>query len=239
MELLRSSILENKKFDDRYFLLKVENKWGSYLKPGQFFQIRVKDGIEPFLSRPFSIFNVDNQSVWFLILLVGKGTTLLSQKQPGELLDMLGPLGNSFPEFEDATLVAGGSGLAPLYFFAQKSKFKRFIWGVKVSPPRELCEMIKPFNVTIVTEDGSSGLKGLATEYIDPALDKVVFACGPESMLNVLKKYTSIDSWASVESVMACGFGICFGCAVRKAGGDGFYRVCADGPVFKLEDIEF
>jgi dihydroorotate dehydrogenase electron transfer subunit len=239
MELQRSRILENRKFPDGFFLLRVENFCCGTLEPGQFFQIRVAENFEPFLLRPFSIFHADTESLWFLVAIVGKGTEILANKKSGEQVQILGPLGKGFPVFEDVTLVAGGSGIAPLYFYAKRYGYKRFVWGLRTLPSRDLLDVFNGLDIVIVTEDGSSGFAGVATQYIDAASDKKVFACGPVPMLNSLKEVHGIDCWVSVESAMACGFGICFGCAVKKASSEGYFRVCTEGPVFKLEDLDF
>ncbi|MEO0198269.1 MAG: dihydroorotate dehydrogenase electron transfer subunit [candidate division WOR-3 bacterium] len=240
MELQRSKVIDKILFrEDGYFLLKVENCFGTKISPGQFFEIRVRNDIEPFLSRPFSVFFSDNQSIWFLVKVVGKGTLILSEVEKGDFLSLIGPLGNSFPDVQEPLLVAGGSGIAPLYFYAARFGIDTLLWGLKSTPSQGFMKIFEGVNVQIVTEDGSSGLKGLVTDFVDEGHFRTVLACGPAGMLRALKGKVNPDiCYVSIESVMACGLGLCFGCAVKKSDGSGYYRVCKDGPVFRLKDIE-
>ncbi len=237
MELKRSKVTSNQVFSDGFFLLKVENVWGNKIFPGQFFQIRVQEAIFPLLSRPFSVLYADKETLWFLIKVVGEGTKVLSQKREGDLISLLGPLGKPFPVRNNVTLIAGGSGLAPLYFYSKSGhKTKKFLWGLKTFPSYELLKTLDPLELSIITEDGTSGKKGLVTDYIDVD-DEIIYACGPTPMIKSLNNFKDKEILVSLESVMACGLGLCFGCAVRKSKGEGFFKVCTDGPVFNLRDI--
>lgn len=240
MELRKSKVIDKILFhEDGYFLLKVENCFGTNISPGQFFEIRVRDDIEPYLSRPFSVLFSDEQCIWFLVKVVGKGTQILSDVKKGDFLSLIGPLGNSFPEVKEPLLVAGGSGIAPIFFYAVRFKVDTILWGLQSLPSQTLLRTFKGLKVHIVTEDGSSGLKGLVTDFVTEGHNKVVLACGPVGMLRALKGKVNPDAcYVSIESVMACGLGLCFGCAVKKSDGSGYYRVCKDGPVFVLKDIE-
>ncbi|MGB9823896.1 MAG: dihydroorotate dehydrogenase electron transfer subunit [Candidatus Hydrothermia bacterium] len=225
--------------EDGYFLLKLEKLTDIAVKPGQFFEIRVREDFEPFLSRPFSVFFSSGEEIWFLIKIVGKGTRILSELKNGDTLSLLGPLGNGFPEVESPVLVAGGSGIAPLYFYATLRGFKSFSWGLPSLPSKEFLRLFEGLNIEIFTEDGSSGKKGLVTEGLKIGEGDILFACGPIPMIKALKeKVPHEQSFVSMESVMACGFGICFGCAIKKRNAPGYFRVCKDGPVFRLSDID-
>jgi len=239
MELLSTKVISNEFLGAGFFLLEVENLWGESISPGQFFQIRVSKCFSPFLSRPFSVFFADATSLWFLIKVVGIGTELLSEKKRGDQVSLLGPLGKGFPELPNPTLAAGGSGLGPIYFYAKKvGNFKRFLWGLKSRPPEGLVDLLKELNVSVITEDGSEGKKGLITDFINEQEDRIIYACGPLPMLRNLKNFKTSDVWVSIETVMACGMGLCFGCSVKKSYGLGYFRACKDGPVFNLKDIE-
>jgi dihydroorotate dehydrogenase electron transfer subunit len=135
--------------------------------------------------------------------------------------------------------VAGGSGIAPLFFYATLKGFKSFLWGLDSLPSKEFLRLFEGLKIEIFTEDGSSGKKGFVTEGVEISEEDTVFACGPIPMIKALKeKVPPEKSFVSVESVMACGFGICFGCAIKKRNAPGYFRVCKDGPIFKLSDIE-
>jgi len=85
-------------------------------KPGQF--IMVHCGEETVLRRPISIHQVEGSKLAILFTVIGKGTELLSQYQPGEHVDIIGSLGNGFTVSENSKnllLIAGGMGIAPLY----------------------------------------------------------------------------------------------------------------------------
>ena len=94
-------------------------------KPGQFIMLRVSDGIEPLLRRPFSIHKLISAAdridgIELLYKVVGKGTALLAARRTGETLDVLGPLGSSFilpPAARKVFIVAGGMGVARPFFW--------------------------------------------------------------------------------------------------------------------------
>jgi dihydroorotate dehydrogenase electron transfer subunit len=125
---LKVKLIYNKKVSDRCSHLAVEApRIASLARPGQFIEVRVCDGLEPFLRRPFGIHSVKSGKVEILYEVVGKGTEFLSQRRPGEILDVIGPLGNGFDygrlggwEAGTPILVAGGMGVAPLTFLAEK-----------------------------------------------------------------------------------------------------------------------
>lgn len=214
----------------------------SIAKPGQFLHIRINDGIDPLLRRPFSIHRIVDDGVEILFRVVGKGTRLLSKKRVGERLNLLGPLGNGFRIREDkgVVLVAGGIGIAPLFFLAEKlTKSKHpltLLIGAKTKG-EILCEdelRGLGVDVRIATEDGSYGNRGLVTDLLHTLHPTHIYACGPVSML---KKVTEFAKWngiscqVSLETRMGCGVGACLGCAVKI--GSSYKYVCRDGPVFE------
>ena len=125
-------------FQDKNARIIKTESWGNYFllrlaaaeiaqksKPGQFLMIRVSPGLNPLLRRPLSIHDCSGSEVEIFFQVTGKGTELLSQKKPGDHLDVLGPCGGGFsllPEFKDKEIfcVGGGRGLAPLYFLARE-----------------------------------------------------------------------------------------------------------------------
>jgi dihydroorotate dehydrogenase electron transfer subunit len=249
--------------------------------PGQFIMVRCAHGCQPLLRRPFSIHRVsglagervselNNASIIEILYeIVGDATQILSQKKPGEFLDIIGPLGNGFalnphtrtpahsltrtPVHPLTLLVAGGIGVAPLLFLAERLKVKCSTYA-KVSGDRQrsqvligaktkreiLCE--KEFkalgcDVRIATDDGSVGHKGFATDLLESVIMSI-FACGPHLMLQEIAriaKQHNIPAQVSLEAHMACGIGACLGCVVETK--DGYKRVCKDGPVFDATKI--
>ncbi len=224
--------------------------------PGQFVMVRC--GGETVLPRPFSIHRCQDGSVLLLFAVVGEGTRWLSERKRGEKLDIFGPLGNGFSIHEEDVnllLVAGGMGLAPLAFLAEKlalqGKTATVICGARnvncllpFSVPQSCYDAgLEPNTIHIVniTEDGSEGACGLATEFIDAYLVEKkdrIYACGPLPMyLGMAGKDYGIPVQVSLETVMGCGTGVCYGCTIRTK--SGLRQVCKDGPVFDMSEIDW
>jgi len=223
--------------------------------------VRVPGGTVPFLRRPFSVhrpLSEGGEVVGFELLykVVGRGTQVMSEMKAGDVLDVVGPLGKGFSWAEGlhhAFLVAGGVGVASLYYLAQRLSeagsvaMTIFLGGCSAADI--LCE--KEFRamgarICITTEDCSVGEMGLVTPVVGKAMESdrkpdMVFACGPQPMLKALGEIAAaycVPCQLSLESAMACGFGVCLGCAVKKRGGlKGFYHVCKDGPVFDSKAV--
>ncbi|NMB41078.1 MAG: dihydroorotate dehydrogenase electron transfer subunit [Firmicutes bacterium] len=243
---------------NQYCLLLENLQAAKKAVPGQFLHIRIREGLAPFLRRPFSIAGTSPRegTVSVIFRIVGEGTAMLSHLQPGENLDCLGPLGSGFETIDKAAcsvLIAGGIGAAPLLFLARKltdEKKKVFLF-YGASTASELIPLKKylPSEVEIhwATEDGSAGYEGLVTGLFVKALKKglkpeEIFACGPRPMLQALALKN--DQWnfplqLSLEERMACGIGACQGCALKTKSGDeiGYRMVCRDGPVFHSYEV--
>ena len=229
-------------------------------KPGQFIMINCED--DCILPRPFSIHRINENgdlAIWFAVWENGRGTTWLSKKKSNDWINIFGPLGNGFlikPESKNLMLVAGGIGIAPLYFLAEATatagKKVTIIHGARlydhllpVSLPQQLYDRgMHPANVNVIyaTEDGSEGFKGLATDLIPAYLDGVdqVCACGPTAMYRTMagmKELRGKPVQLSLEIVMACGVGACYGCTIRTK--SGLKQVCQDGPVFEMGEVEW
>lgn len=249
----------------RHFLLTVTVPayFGEAL-PGQFVMVRLQGCAAPFLSRPFSIYSVysrgDATYLEIFYQVVGEGTEILSKLAEGALVGIRGPLGKGFDvpsSCGQIVLVAGGIGVAPLSFFAQRCKDE--MDGVKLicylgagtaeslaglKRLEEICTEVK-----ISTDDGSRGYHGLVTDLFEKDMDRYadgtvrIYSCGPRAMLKSLQALLAdnrASCQVSLEERMACGFGACLGCAVRiRSHGGGFVRVCTEGPVFDIRDVEF
>jgi dihydroorotate dehydrogenase electron transfer subunit len=224
-------------------------------QPGQFLEVKVSAAAEPLLRRPFSIHRLDKTRVEILFEVLGLGTKLLAEKKAGQYLDIIGPLGNGFnyrspgqQVSRSPILVAGGMGVAPLLFLAEKLVHSKplVLLGTKTKK-QVLCENeFKKLGCTvkIATDDGSRGFKGKVTELLKYLLSTIdyrlstIYACGPKPMLRevaaIAKKY-NIPTEVSLEEHLACGIGACLGCVVDTP--EGFKRVCKEGPVFKADEI--
>jgi dihydroorotate dehydrogenase electron transfer subunit len=252
-------------------------------QPGQFITVRCGDFT---LRRPLSIHQVGGNNViasdlpakaWqagakqsqvaILFKIAGKGTLWLSQRQKGERLDILGPLGNGFtiePKSKHLLLVAGGIGVAPLILLAQQASSQHQItlihgastaaqlypFSSAATKRSKLPPLPNGVQFIPVTEDGSMGQKGMATDILPDFLDWAdqIYACGPADMYKAMTKMSLRvpilsgrsnpklkKCQVSLEVRMGCGFGACYGCTINTK--KGLKQVCRDGPVFELDNI--
>ncbi len=218
--------------------------------PGQFAMVQVSWGSEPFLRRPLAVLGQTSDEVELLYRVKGTGTELLAAKRAGERVKVLGPLGKGFTRRTGDRVIymAGGTGLPPVLALAERMGNGTFIIGARTKRELPLLERVTSIPNTrtvVMTEDGSCGRKGLATDALDFVLggstvgeEIVIYACGPEGMLRAGAKLASRKGAyceISLEEHMSCGFGACAGCVVQTKGGS--MRVCRDGPVFAADDI--
>jgi dihydroorotate dehydrogenase electron transfer subunit len=187
---------------------------------------------------------------------VGRGTALLERALPGAEVDILGPLGTSFPEPRADTvdlLVAGGVGLPPLYMQGELASAQKLaarselVNGGRGAKDLVLLREMEAMGLALhlTTEDGSVGTKGLVTRALEARLDSHrgqrvrVMGCGPNAMLWAvarLAREREIPCFISLEEQMACGIGVCLGCAI-PARSRPYRYVCSNGPVFDAADV--
>jgi len=215
--------------------------------PGQFFQIRVGEGLDPFLNRPISVASYRRNRLLLIIKILGKGTGMLSEKGDGESLILLGPFGKGIkPKKKRSLLLAGGIGVAPLYFLAEYLNKLRanftFLYGTKTPDDfilkRNIIMLAK--ESIFITEQVFRKKRTVvsAVKEIDLRDYEVAYACGPKEMLIELQKLNlSIPIYAFCEDFLGCGCGLCLGCAIMYRGE--YKRICEDGPVFELSEIDF
>jgi dihydroorotate dehydrogenase electron transfer subunit len=201
----------------------------------------------------------DKGEIALLYDVVGKGTKWLSLRRAGQRIDLLGPLGNGFTiDSQSLLLVAGGCGIAPLAFLADRALAEGrrvvLLYGADTAE-RIFPEGRLPHGLLTIaaTEDGSLGRRGLATDFITDAMallaqpslhtpiqdSKVqIFACGPNDMYRAMAEIDSLKdrpAQVSLEARMGCGLGLCYGCTIETR--QGLKRVCKDGPVFDLKEL--
>lgn len=229
-------------------------------KPGNFVEIRVNDNLDPFLRRPISIYNLDKENgiLEFIFQVKGKGTEILSKKEEGDEIDIIGPLGSGTFKFEskkNIAIIGGGIGIFPLYELAKQAKNL----GINIHTylgfrNKDLVTLEKEFEevsnaLTITTDDGSYKEKGFAINFLEEDIKKEnydgIFACGPLPMLRAVKKLAEekgIMCQISLEEKMGCGLGVCLGCAVKTAASTkenpDYVHVCKAGPVFDSKIVE-
>lgn len=232
--------------------------------PGQFVMVKLSRSSAPLLRRPFSVFEVQRTEghVTGLTLLskrVGATTDMLFEAVEGDVVSCLGPLGRPFQLIDspaEAWMVAGGVGLAPFATLTEALRDRgvavTLIYGARSD--RELFYLdrfqARGVRVMLATEDGTAGDQGRVTIPLERELgaagaerDIMIYACGPEPMLEAVARMAaqySRPSQVSVERVMGCGLGGCYSCVipVRDDRGDQRYvRSCIGGPVFTGTDI--
>ncbi len=220
--------------------------------PGQFFQLRLPAGADGlFLRRPFAPSAYTGDGFEFVYRVVGEGTQAMAKLTGGSQVHVLAPLGNAYTlpkSGSNALLIGGGCGapsLAPLALALKQSGVTvTVVVGARTS---EMLMEHETFakaadRVILATDDGSRGCKGTVVDAY--SLEKVaqpdsIYACGPIPMLKAaagLAEKLNVLCQVSLEERMACGFGVCMGCAVpvldgKAPGSTVFRRVCHEGPV--------
>ncbi len=237
---MKTKIISNLQIAPGYFQLAFEASFSA--KPGQFVMIRADEGSDPLLRRPMSLAGCGDGNAEIIYKVVGAGTSLMSQKRAGDILDVIGPFGNYFDPPENAEnilLIGGGIGISPLLFYARRNNghsITAFIGGATKNDILMVDEFEKNCNETIVvTEDGSAGTRGLVLAPAEKFFKKGhIMSCGPVGMLkkaDSLSTKLGASGEISMEEMMGCGFGVCLGCIVETRNGP--KRVCVEGPVFK------
>lgn len=230
--------------------------------PGQFVTLAIPGMDTALLRRPFSIHAISDIQenhciVGILFKVIGKFTNALSKIEEQGQVNILGPLGRGFTAPEKPgpiVIIGGGIGVAPLVFLAKSlgrvgpihKNSRVFIGGQTAADILCVDDFTRlGYTVTLCTQDGTIGKKAIVTEPFNHHISKyrleAIYACGPMPMLKAVYEIAAahrIACQVSVETVMACGIGICLGCAIRiKDTNAGFRHVCKDGPVFNAEDL--
>ncbi len=229
-------------------------------RAGQFYMLRTASDWPVLLPRPFSLYDRGDDGTWgsFLLKPIGPGTRALRALDPGDGLWLVGPLGQPFPEeVERPVCIAGGIGLAPFLLLAREHAGRglppvRLLFGGRdrhaLAGMEDFDELARVFPAT---DDGSFGFSGLVSELLVDLLEKgeiqrgeTVFCCGPDPMMHAIARLCrerDLHCYLSLETYMACGYGVCNGCSVEVKGdrfrGWPYARTCVEGPVFNAEDL--
>ncbi len=229
--------------------------------PGQFVEVKVDGSQSTYLRRPFSIHRVneENQTMHLLVKIVGNGTRTLAASKPGDIVNVMFPLGRgfNFTENKKVLLVGGGCGVAPLYFLAEqlhkRGNSVTILIGGRTGDDILMADEYKAFGeVLIATEDGSIGEKGMVTnhsvmkinnesDFIATQQNKFakIYCCGPDGMMRAIAHHAeqlNIPCEVSLENTMACGIGACLCCVVESVSGN--ITVCTEGPVFDSTQLK-
>ncbi len=229
-------------------------------KAGQFVNVYLPDKSR-ILPRPISICGFDRDEgtlrIVYRVTGEGKGTDLLSTLKAGDEIDVLGPLGNGYDlsdiKGKKILILGGGIGIPPMLGLAKAvcevtDERCEIALGYRNSDMFLENEFRAYGNVHISTDDGSSGVHGTAIDAANAAgvEPDIVMACGPTPMLRGVKDYAlskGAAGFISLEERMACGVGACLACVCKTTGVDEHShvhnaRVCKEGPVFNINDVE-
>ncbi|MBN2080478.1 MAG: dihydroorotate dehydrogenase electron transfer subunit [Spirochaetes bacterium] len=216
--------------------------------PGQFVNVRVADGYDPLLRRPFSIFSHEGTEIGIVVKTVGRGTGLLSAREPGSI-DVIGPLGRGFSLGKGRILIAGGGvGNAPLHYLALELAKSgcdiTYLYGARSAGQVFMIERFRQAatRLIVVTNDGSAGERGMVTDLTSRLISEErfdrIYACGPAPMMRAVASLSrGIPLEVSVENYFGCGTGLCSGCSIDTDRGP--RRACLDGPVFDGASIQW
>jgi dihydroorotate dehydrogenase electron transfer subunit len=234
------------------------------VEPGQFVMLRGDWGRELLNPRAFSVLDADGDGRFSVMLKAyGRGTRRMAAMRTGDPMVVTGPLGRGFPPPPGPSearqiLVAGGVGLPPLHLQARRAAALghadrvEMIYGGRDADDLVMLEDFERWNIRarLATEDGSRGVQGFVTvpllERIEQASSTgeaiVVLACGPTPMLRAIRRIVvehGVDARLCLEEEMACGFGVCLGCAVPVHGPKPYQYCCTDGPVFDAAEVRW
>jgi len=220
---------------------------------------------DPLLPRPMAVYRaetgVDGSDVEILYKVAGRGTALLAEALPGQRVAIVGPLGRAFPpprSGERVIIVAGGTGIASVYELAARLAGARpveILFGARTASDLMALEDFEALKIPlqVATEDGSAGVRGIVTDLLESALDtptpgaelpgsgRRIYVCGPTAMMRRCAEIAvenQVPCIAALENAMACGFGVCLGCAAPLRTG-GYALVCRDGPAFDATSIDW
>jgi dihydroorotate dehydrogenase electron transfer subunit len=257
---LKALIIENVGIAPGYYRMRLlAPEIAAAAQPGQFLQLRVAEPTctDPLLPRPISIYRIKRSAgeLELIYKTVGRGTRILAAQPTGALLDIMGPLGRGFTPPEAAAIIAlvgGGVGMPPLFCLAETLRIKQpelaisLFYGARSRVDLLELDCWRELGVTVfaATEDGSWGSRGLVTSILAEQTKQVHYdylaACGPEPMLKAVQQLAldrQLTGELSLEARMACGIGACLGCTCQTT--KGYRRVCVDGPVFNLSEVQF
>ena len=227
-------------------------------QPGQFFHLLCPspDEVEVWFRRPQSVYRVarSTERIEFLYKVVGRGTKGLASLEPGDTLNMVGPLGIGFklePGWKNVVVLGRGVGLATMAPISQVAGER----GVRVTAilsarSEELAMAADLFEsvgtvIKVLDTDGTSSVEnveGILKRLIAEKKADAFFTCGSNRLLQLMKRLAKehgIPGQAAMEQIMACGLGPCYICVrtFERNGKKEMRRVCVEGPVFDLQEV--
>jgi dihydroorotate dehydrogenase electron transfer subunit len=252
----QGSILSNLPISiDTYHLVVGLSSFDGSILPGQFAQLSTQGIHSTFLKRPISVYGCKDHQVEFIYKVVGQGTSNLSDLLPDQKIELIFPLGNSFSPPPSQTsrilLIGGGMGVAPLVYYIRYYQplvpLASFTLYYGVSREAEKIDLAIPdplsekflFHADFLQNTFQGNLLDFYMQNSPETYD-LVLACGPTPMMKAFSDHFHQNNTAmevSLESSMACGYGVCLGCAFSTK--EGSKTVCVDGPVFSSNIIDW
>jgi len=236
-------------------------KLAASMKPGQFINILPSENWDKMMRRPMSVASQKDGVISIIYKVVGQGTQLMQNWSVGDTVDLIGPLGNYWDGYTDklSILIGGGVGIAPILNLTNHlddlGENKVLIMGARNSS-EHFIDHNPEYGIYMTTDDGSLGIHGNVLDPLKLALENIdfqnvkIFACGPPAMMEAVRQFSirqNIECDLALETLMACGFGICQGCTVefekKQEIREHTYRnryglVCMDGPIFESKEIK-
>jgi dihydroorotate dehydrogenase electron transfer subunit len=264
MKDLTARVEYNREIGPGFYRVRVALPEPVAVLPGQFAMVKPHGLEEPLLRRALAIHRADGSAVEFIYLVLGRGLEALARAGEGDLVDVLLPLGNTYPtapaleEGRRALVVAGGVGAPALFMLAERlvagGADTRVLFGGRTAGGLPGLEDFEALGcpVAVTTDDGSAGERGFVTAPLErelsgepPERGWVVYTCGPWPMMArvaAIARERGAACHVSLEASMACGFGICVACVVEVCEGSfappfKYQKVCTEGPVFPAEAI--
>jgi dihydroorotate dehydrogenase electron transfer subunit len=261
--LFETRVVANHALSGGYFELELESTSSNpvaHASPGQFVMLRGEWGRDLINGRAFSVLQVQSDRRFSILAKpFGRGTRLLQESAVGDRITCNGPLGRGFSlpkSGQKSLLVAGGVGLPPLHFYARRlaamglQRDVVVFYGGRSAADLVLVDDLNKWNVEVVlaTEDGSRGHHGRVTQPLQARIADLsgksvqILSCGPTPMLKAVRELalsSGIETYLCLEEQMACGFGVCLGCAVPVYGEKPYQYCCTDGPVFAAKEVRW
>ena len=241
---------------ENIFSMWIQTEAADSAKPGQFISMYTNDGTK-LLPRPISICEIDKEQgrlrVVYRVTSEKAGTKQFSEMKAGDVIPVVGPLGNGFPlekaEGKKAFLMGGGIGVPPILELSKQLNCeKQIVMGYRDANTFLKEQFDANGSVYISTEDGSVGTKGNVMDAVreNKITPDIIYSCGPMPMLKAIKNYAEeidIPAYISLEERMACGVGACLGCVCKTTHKDHHShvnnaRICTDGPVFDAREVD-
>ena len=250
-------VISQEMLADGIFSMWLRTEAAKTAVPGQFISMYTNDGTK-LLPRPISICEINKEEsalrVVYRVTGENTGTKQFSEAKAGDVIPVIGPLGNGFPlekcEGKKAFLMGGGIGVPPILELAKQLNNceKQIVMGYRDANTFLKEQFEENGTVYVSTEDGSVGTKGNVMDAIreNGLTADIIYACGPTPMLRAIKNFAEsngIECYISLEERMACGIGACLACVCKTKEKDHHSnvhnkRICKDGPVFLSTEVE-